>query len=180
MSKNKNQVFLYAFTAVLGSIAGVLKIVSIESPLYRLTVYDIPIMIAGFTIGPLYGGIVGLIADIFQMLLKGYPPSLMTLSSIMWGVIPGLFYYIKRYLKSNTSKVIVAVILIILTSATAFGINTLQLYLWYGSGSFIQLPGRIITAIIKLPIEAFVCIPTYYVYQNMIRNSQYNAIEYDL
>lgn len=153
----------YLYFIVLGGIftalASVLKISSIMiTNEIRLTFYDVPIIIYGFLAGPLLGAMVGFATDVVQMFLYGYPPSLMTVSSMMWGLIPGLVALI---FKNNLSRKIIFTTIVI-TSLMVFVINTYQLSLWYGVESTLALlKFRFLAMVIKIPIQ-YVLITTIY------------------
>ncbi len=122
-------------------------------PSYRFTFYDIPLMITGIMYGPIIGGLSGLIVDWFNILVPNYATgfNLFTLSSMMWGIIPGLLLFGRKEL--SMARIINAVLI---TSIVAFSINTYQLYLFMGSGFLAELPFRVATLLIKLPLQVMV------------------------
>ena len=65
-------------------------------PVARLNFVAVPIIMAGIVLGPVWGGAVGLIADILGYLLMDKSGAainpILTVSSIMLGVIPGLIF----------------------------------------------------------------------------------------
>ncbi len=65
-------------------------------PTARLNVTAVPIILSGVTLGPVLGAAVGFIADVLGYALfdkSGQPLSLLlTLSSVMMGLVPGLIY----------------------------------------------------------------------------------------
>ena len=119
-------------------------------PNFRFTFYDIPIMISAIMFGPVIGGFTGLIVDWFNILVPNYATgfNLFTLSSMMWGIIPGIFLYNKRELTMRRLSIVV-----ILTSVVAFSINTYQLSIFFPLTYIADLPFRIAVLIIKLPIQ---------------------------
>ncbi|ERJ12440.1 folate family ECF transporter S component [Haloplasma contractile] len=161
MGRNHDYTFKLVLAAIMGSIAVILKFVSLETALFRVTFFDIPVIFTGIFLGPFFGGAVGFIADIGLMLFKGYPPSLMTLSSVLWGVIPGMMFYFKK--KDKKPNIILFIFTIIITSVICFSINTYQLYLWFGEGSYAQLPIRLIVMIIKIPLQISIIYTLFYV-----------------
>lgn len=68
-------------------------------PALRLSFGESPIMLSGILFGPLVGGLTGLAADLIGVVINpqgAYFPGF-TLSSIMWGVIPGIIaMYFKK------------------------------------------------------------------------------------
>jgi hypothetical protein len=63
----------------------------------------------------------------------------------MWGFLPVLIYR-----KNNVFFLSAA---IIITSLVAFSLNTVQLYIWIGSGVFALLPLRLLIVILKWPVQ---------------------------
>ncbi len=142
-------------TALLVSMSVVLKVFfSFTLTDFRFTFYDIPLMITGIMFGPLVGAVAGFVTDvaniIYPNLATGF--NLMTISSIMWGLIPGLLLFKRKMNIYNIAFVV------ILTSLLCFGINTIQLSLWTKGASlhFVSLAPRIASLLIKLPIQVLV------------------------
>ena len=122
---------------------------------FRFTFYDIPLMVTGIMFGPIIGGLSGFIVDWFNILVPNLAMgfNLFTLSSVLWGVIPGIFLFGRKEL--SMTRIVSTVLL---TSILCFSINTYQLYLFYGSGGLASLPFRIATLIIKLPIQVLILV----------------------
>lgn len=140
--------------AVLVSMSVVLKVfLSFTLQVYRFTFYDIPLMIVGIMFGPLIGGISGFVVDWINIMAPNFATgfNLFTISSMMWGIIPGLLLFGRKDL--SLRRIIVAVVV---TSLVCFGINTVQLYQWQGLGIWGAMPARIVTLLIKLPIQVIV------------------------
>ena len=72
-------------------------------------IYDIPLMIAGVAFGPAVGGIVGFVTDWIYSTTQGWPIGLFTLSSILWGFIPGLLMIVLKKINVKTILVIVLI-----------------------------------------------------------------------
>ena len=128
------------------AIGIVLKSISFQTGQIRLGFYEVAVFLAGITLGPLYGGLVGLGSDLVYSLTSGYSFSvIMMISAIMWGLIGGLLHNRKiSYFK--------ILIYCIIANVTATSINSVQLYIYYGMGMFANLPTRIITMLIKWPL----------------------------
>ena len=153
MEKNYFSTKTLARIAILVALSVLLKsFLSIETQIFRATFYDIPLMILGITLGPAAGLAGGFIVDWLHVLFSPFAFSfnLFTASSIVWGLLPGLFLFKRRM----TLRMLA--ITVIITSLIAFSLNTWQLYIWYGSGIVSALPARIITMVIKLPIQVYV------------------------
>ncbi len=140
--------------AILISMSFLLKSFFVLTlPTYRFTFYDIPLMVAGIMYGPIIGGLSGLIVDWFNILVPNYATgfNLFTLSSMMWGIIPGILLFGRKEL--SMFRIIFTVLL---TSIICFSINSYQLYLFMGSGMLADLPFRIATLVIKLPLQVMI------------------------
>lgn len=141
--------FLYFFVPILG-IQGI-----------RISFGEIPLMIGGLLFGPLIGGIGGLAADVIGVMInpQGVFHPGFTLSSILWGVIPGFLgiYFKTKGDKKNpfTVQRIVLTVFICMV-VISLGLNTLWLTSLYGKGFMVLLPGRVIAALISIPINSFV------------------------
>lgn len=86
---------------VIGALFAAMTIVLKPIDLYflptaRLNITAVPIILSGITLGPVLGAVVGFIADVLGYVLfdkSGQPISLLlTLSSVMMGLVPGLIY----------------------------------------------------------------------------------------
>lgn len=137
-----------AVLAILMALGIVFKFFSIGNGQFRISIWDLPLMIAGIIAGPLYGGICALGADlIYSFCFSPYPFSfIMMFTTIVWGIAGGLFY------KKNI-KIWHLVIVVCCTSCIATGINSIYLWLYYGFQTMVAgLPLRLITMIVKIPI----------------------------
>jgi len=131
----------------------VLKTFSLTTLEFRFSFYDIPLFIGGMVLGPVFGLIIGFVTDWIYVLIHPFAFSfnLMTLSTMMWGFLGGLAFYGKL----NHLNMVKLTVLIIVTSLIAFTLNSIQLYVWFGSGMLAQVPIRIATMIIKWPVQVF-------------------------
>ena len=78
--------------ALFVALGVVLQIYSIKTPIARIGLSPIPIMLSGLFLGPVTGGIVGLAKDLIGVLIDGNAPfPWITLVQIMYGVLPALF-----------------------------------------------------------------------------------------
>lgn len=98
MRKRENHTVWCTYTFVsIGMLAAVQLLLSrfLSIPVGgfgRISLSPIATMMAGLWLGPLAGGLTGLIADILGCLIQGYTVNpIITLSAVMWGVIPALF-----------------------------------------------------------------------------------------
>lgn len=86
-------------------------------PALRLDLGHIPIAITGILFGPLAGGLSGAIADLLGFMVNSYGGPYFpgfTISSILWGVIPGLIYLVIKKRKININYNIISTLIIVL------------------------------------------------------------------
>lgn len=92
----------------------------------------IPVLLAGFLVGPVSGLVVGILAPSLSALLTGMPPSyavpLMSLELPLYGLVAGLFY------KKMNLNIYMALITAMILGRLMFGLGLLIL------GLFIELP----------------------------------------
>ncbi len=76
---------LIALSVVLG------KYIAISTPIFRFSLENLPILMAGIFFGPVIGGIVGIIADLIGCVVMSFTVNpLITLGAAMVGSISGL------------------------------------------------------------------------------------------
>lgn len=115
----------------------------------------IPVLLAGFIIGPLAGIIVGLLAPVISFGLTGMPPSyavpLMSLELPIYGLIAGLFYY---RLKIN---IYIVLVIAMIAGRIMFGLGLFVLGmiidLPYDAALFFSSGGAIITGLPGILIQ---------------------------
>lgn len=123
----------------------------------RISFGDLPIMLSGFLLGPVVGGLTGIAADLIGVLINPQGPYFpgFTFSSMMWGVIPGLVMMaFKSRREYSWLKVMLAVGLCYIV--VSLGLNTLWISKLYGSAFIVLLPARILNVVISIPIMGFV------------------------
>lgn len=122
---------------------------SFTLPLFRLSFHDVVLFISGMLLGPFFGVVIAFIADTLYAMQSGFPFSfLMSLSDAVVALSAGVFLYVKR--TPLTIKRIT--IVVVITTLITYGINSVQLYLWFNTGMFATLPMRLAATIIKWPI----------------------------
>lgn len=127
----------------------------------RISFGEMPLMMIGLFFGPAIGGIGGVAADLIGVLInpQGVFHPGFTLSSMLWGVIPGLFSLI--YKKKETYEKIYSVMNIGLAVFVTYVIislvlNTLWLSSMFGKGFMVLLPGRLINAAVSIPLQTII------------------------
>ncbi|HHU78375.1 MAG: folate family ECF transporter S component [Caldicoprobacterales bacterium] len=134
----------FSYTVVIGGVQNI-----------RLGFGEIPVILSGIMLGPVYGAITGALAD-----LIGYPFNPMgpyfpgfTLSSALTGLLPGLMSLLFRKKWTWQSLAITIGITTVITSLT---LNTLWLSMMMGKAFIVLLPARIIGNFILVPIYVIV------------------------
>lgn len=141
----------------------------------RISFGEVPLMISGLLFGPIVGGVTGAAADLIGVLVNSqgaFHPGF-TLSSILWGLIPGLFYLMFR--RANSYEKIYSFRNILIAVAVTFivvslGLNTIWLQQLYSTGIIALLPGRIINALVSIPLQS-VIITTLFKYLKVLFKS---------
>ncbi len=163
------------FAAILAAMSIVLgKFLQIPNPFQefiRISFENLPIMLAGFALGPIAGALVGTVADLLGCLLYGYTINpIITLGGASVGLVSGFIsnYLIKRPL---ILKVTVSV-----TAAHIIGsvlIKSAGLAMWYLSkyelGYWEFVAWRLINYIIVAVAE---CIIIYLLFKNRAFRNQ--------
>ncbi len=138
------------YAALFAAIASILKIYSLQLGAgWRISIFAIPIMLAGYFLGPIYGLAVGFVTDTVYMFISPYASiwSIYTISTMLWGLSG---YLIKKFKPS----LIVIILVILFSSLLETSINSVALvieggndwiYVWTGLGK------RLITLVIRLP-----------------------------
>ncbi len=139
-----------AVIAIFMALGVVFKTFSIGNGEFRISIWELPLFLAGMLVGPFYGGICALGADlIYGLIFSPFPFSfIMMFTTIVWGVAGGLFYN-----KKLDKLFLIAVVF--MTALLATGINTVYLILYYGLESALaMLPIRVAIALVKSPVTA--------------------------
>lgn len=83
----------------------------------------IPVLIAGFALGPVYGAVIGAIAPIASYFITGMPSAarlpFMLIELIFYGLSSGIFYH-KLKLKDKKFGTIISLVLSMLTGRVAY------------------------------------------------------------
>jgi len=131
----------------------------------------IPVLLAGFLVGPSSGVIVGLLAPLLSYLLTGMPPTyavpLMSLELPMYGLVAGIAY---RRLHLN---IYIALILAMIVGRLMFGLGLFVLGMFidlpYTAAAFFSTGGAIVSGLPGIAVQ-IVLIPIIVAAFNRTRN----------
>lgn len=129
----------------------------------RINFSAAPVFLSGIWFGPFIGGLTGIAADLMGCVVSGYAPfPLITVSTCLWGVIPGLMSGILRTKKTQTvadsisSYLRVVFVLGITMAVTSQGITTFALSQAYGTPLGVLFFSRLPVTVITLLCNSFV------------------------
>lgn len=162
MKKKKITVSVLVKAAFLTAISIVLtRSLPLITKTLRIGLGEVPLMLSGFLFGPVVGGMAGFVADMVGIIInpQGPPHIGFTISSMLWGIIPGLFVSNYEKLKKeanpytglNITLVVSLCILII-----SIGLNTFWLSRLYGRAFIVLLPERLLMALVNIPIQSLI------------------------
>lgn len=116
---------------------------------FGLPYYAIPLVIGGILLGPVYGLLISVVADTAFGLVIGYMP-LYTISSLMWGILPGILY--KKEYKFYQLAVLIIVSYLLATTA-----NTFANFIYFGSKTALAtLPIRLVSLLFNSILIVFI------------------------
>lgn len=119
----------------------------------RISYFQIPLLLGGYFLGPLYGLITGFICDTVYAFTSTQATffSIYTLSTVIWGPAGALI----RKLSHEPAKHIPFIMVIGLTSVFQTAINTFGNYL-YGYDPFASLVPRLIFMMVSIPMNIII------------------------
>lgn len=116
-------------------------------------------MLSGFMFGPIVGGLTGLAADLVGFLINSQGAAFhpgFTLSSILWGVIPGVGISLFKRSHISFDKLYsfrkILLIVMFTTIVVSLILNTYWLMHLIGRGFIVLLVPRAIDAIVSIPL----------------------------
>ena len=122
----------------------------------------IPAAWAAAIFGPVAGGITGVFGDLLGWIIRPNGPFFpgFTISGFATGVIFGLFLYKKEITLKRAILAAASVVLIV-----ELGLNTIWIMLLYGNAFKVLIAGRLIKALIVLPVQVLVLCSTGYFFK---------------
>lgn len=115
-----NQYMIY--TAFLTALAVILtRFLSLNLSQFgvRVSLGMVPVVFAGFVLGPIFGGVAGLLSDLIGILIHpmGAPHYGIMLNAALYGVIPGLIFVYRRGKLNRLCVIIGTALCVLLLSA---------------------------------------------------------------
>lgn len=152
--------FLTAISIVLTRFVSIMVPLAGGLPALRLGFGELPIVLSGLLFGPLVGGTTGLVADLIGALAFPQGPFFpgFTLSSMLWGILPGIYsIYLRRKGENGNPFTFKRILFIIVVSTIPISLilNTYWLSLMLGKGFFVLLPGRLLSDLVKIPLVSY-------------------------
>ena len=135
---------------------------SIDLGPFRLGFGPAATIMSGLWLGPLAGGVVGMVADLIGCLIDGYAINpLITVSAILWGVVPGSIGL--RLAKGSTKRKTVGICASVVVAAVLSTIifNTAGMVLFMGYSLYAILPGRLIQFAVMTPLLCVITVSLY-------------------
>ena len=166
----KTNIKKIAILSILMALGVAFKFFSIGSGEFRISIWDIPLFLAGVIAGPIWGGITALGADlIYGLCFSSYSFSfIMMFTTIVWGVAGGIF----KYMNINKKTLILLFIIVLITSVTATVINSIYLILYQGFTTMLaKLPLRLLVLLVKWPITTIL---VYVLYKSVFEKIRKN------
>ena len=160
MSKNKMRLKNITAGAMMAALSIILERLLALMPAsnmmdIRISLSNIPLILASILVSPLIGGIAGIVSDIVGCFISGYAPfPILTLAPLVMGFLPGFI------IKSDTKNILKVVAAIFVTHIlSSVIITTYGLSVMRGVGFVPMLITRLPSMGINLVIDAvLVCL----------------------
>lgn len=119
----------------------------------RLSFGQVPLFLAGFLLGPVYGALCGAISDAVGYFLNPMGPYFpgFTLNAALTGMIPGLS---ARYMPKNYSWKWILLVIAVSEFITSVCLTPLWLSMMTGKAFIAYVPSNIISRVILVPMHA--------------------------
>ena len=122
---------LTAISIVIGIVCK--NFLNFGGGLFRITFENMPIILAGFSFGPIVGGLVGVASDLLSYLLsaQAYPPNLIvTLGAFLVGTLSGIVAHIGKKMPRSPRLILSAALAHLVGSMIVKPIGLFQFYGW--------------------------------------------------
>lgn len=156
-----------AYAGLFIAMGMVLKMFEISvTQNFRIGFTTVPTIFSSIVLGPFYGFAIGFLSDFIQFVLKPDGGAFhlgFTLTSAMYGVIPGLFamWLKKRNIEMNYFHFLL--IMFFCEVMCSMILNTVFLVQLYGYATIAMIPQRILKAVIMIFLDSTIL---YFLYKN--------------
>lgn len=130
----------------------VTRFVAIETQIFRISFSFVPTSLCAMLFGPWIGAVFGFVADFLGMMIfpKGpYFPGF-GINEALYAFSYGVFLY-----KKNVDFKHIIPCVLLQTLLIDLGLSTLWLHILYQNPVWVILSGRVITALVMLPVKIF-------------------------
>ncbi|MDR1909005.1 MAG: folate family ECF transporter S component [Spirochaetaceae bacterium] len=138
---------------LLAMLIVVERLISIQTPILRVSFAYVPIMLSGMLLGPAWSTLVAVLGDLLGMLL--FPKAAFfigyTLSAALTGLVYGLFLYNAGTRKQFLLRLIISNLAVLVF--ISLGLTSLWIAITLRRAFWALLPPRILSAAIRFPIE---------------------------
>lgn len=164
MNKRKMIIYKMCIAVILIAIGYVLPFITggIKEIGNMLCPMHIPVLLGGIILGPIYGGVIGLIIPLFRSLTLGMPPLFptalaMSAELLTYGVIAGIIFKVLfvKLKKNLILSTYVSLVISMILGRVIWGVTSLILYS-FSSNAFtfkMFLTGAIINAWLGIIIQ---------------------------
>lgn len=142
------------FLALMVALNVVLSRLSIQlSPEIRLSVVGfLPAALAGTLLGPVYGGMVGALADILNYVLFTHAYGPYFPGYTLTALLSGLWYgYVLHDRKLTWLRAALAIVPVVVLGEML--LNSVWVYMMYAKSFWAKLPMRLLTNAIEIPVK---------------------------
>lgn len=158
MRRRENQTVWCTYTFVsIGMLAALQIILSrfLAIPVGgfgRIALSPVATIMSGLWLGPVAGGLTGLVADLIGCMIQGYAVNpLITLAAMLWGIIPGLLCPPAE--RKKGMKILTLILAVVLTAAvSSLGFTTAGLVLINGYNFYSIIATRLTQFGVTVPL----------------------------
>lgn len=131
----------------------------------RITLENMPVLLAGILLGPVYGGVVGIAADLVTAPVTGSVNPIITLGAASVGIISGVVW---KYIVKN--KTFLSVLLAVMPSHVIGSMLIKSFGLWYFYSYALQL------CLLRVPLYIGIALAETYLIYIILKNNQLSAM----
>ncbi len=153
-NKNLRAIIMTAILAAMSIVLGKFLQIPIGDS-FRISLENLPLILASFMFGPILGGACGLVADLLGCVLRGYAIiPLITVASCVMGIIPGL---LTRYVFKKDTTLFVMISGFTSHVICSMIIKTIALHMAYGMPYATLIPTRVLIYTVTGLAESYIC-----------------------